>query len=52
MQLVLLKNKLSQEKHPVVSKLQEKISNIKNEVFENFSKKLKIQRKKVSFFVH
>ena len=35
-----IKSKLSLEKHPVVSKLQEKVSNIKNEVFENFSKKI------------
>ncbi len=35
-----IKSKLSLENHPVVSKLQEKVSNIKNEVFENFSKKI------------
>ena len=33
-----IKGKLNLDNHPVVSKLQEKVSNINNEVFENFSK--------------
>ena len=49
-----IKGKLSLEKHPVVSKLQEKVSNIKNEVFENFSKKIeqKYRGRKVSFLCY
>ena len=34
------KSKLNLESHPVVSKLTKKISNIKSEVFEYFSKKI------------
>ena len=35
-----IKSKLSLDSHPIVSKLTEKVSNIKNEVFENFSNKI------------
>ncbi len=35
-----IKSKLSLDDHPIVSKLSEKISNVQNEVFENFSNKL------------
>ena len=35
-----IKSKLSLDSHPIVSKLNEKVSNINNEVFENFSNKI------------
>ena len=49
-----IKSKLSLEKHPVVSKLKEKVSNIKNEVFENFSKKIEqnIEAEKITFLCY
>ena len=36
-----IKNKLSQDNHPITSKLTEKISGIKDEVFDNFSNAIK-----------
>ena len=35
-----IKSKIKQESHPVVSKLNEKISGVNDEIFENFSKKI------------
>ena len=39
--ITFIKSKLQQENHPVASKLKDKISNINNDIFLEFSKKIK-----------